>query len=101
MIYRLCVPATIEDTDAVRVLEWHGSVGTEFPDGALIVELETHKALIEVRAAQLGILRRIDCAEGDWAPLGSSLALLGDTIDQPLPTDDLPIPSLVADFMIG
>ena len=57
-----------------------------------------HKALIEVRAEQPGILRRIDCAEGAWCPLGGALALLSDGADEPL---DEVAAELPADFRIG
>ena len=84
MIYTLDVPMTIEDNQSVRILEWHGQVGDAFAAGALVVELETHKALIEIRADQPGILRDIRFAEGDWCPLGQTLALLSDTRDEAL-----------------
>ncbi|WP_156680295.1 lipoyl domain-containing protein [Sphingomonas profundi] len=98
MIYRLAVPDTLEDVTSVRVLEWHGAAGTAVAPGAMIVELETHKALIEVRAEQAGVIRRIDCAEGEWCPLGGGLALLSDAADEPLDGDGAMLP---ADFRIG
>jgi pyruvate/2-oxoglutarate dehydrogenase complex dihydrolipoamide acyltransferase (E2) component len=91
MIYALAVPGPIEDVEEVRVLEWHGQPGRAFAVGELVVELETHKALVEVRAGQAGVLRQIVCAEGDWQAVGAPLALLSDRPDEPLPaeTDDL------------
>jgi pyruvate/2-oxoglutarate dehydrogenase complex dihydrolipoamide acyltransferase (E2) component len=101
MIYRLVVPDTIEDMDSVRVLEWHKAPGQPLAAGELLVELETHKALIEVRAAQSAILRTILCAEGEWCPLGGPLALLGDDEAEPLPTEDARYAPWMADFSIG
>ena len=98
MIHRLSVPATLEDTPSVRVLEWHVAPGTSVAAGMLLVELETHKALIEVRAAQAGIMRRIDCAEGAWCPLGGALAMLSDEADEAL---DGAAHAMPADFRIG
>lgn len=98
MIYRLLVPETLEHVASVRVLEWHAAAGERLAPGALLVELETHKALIEVRAEQAGTLRRIDCGEGAWCPLGGSLALLSDSPDEPLDGDPAALP---ADFRIG
>src|SRR6185312_10163166 len=91
MIYTLAVPGPIEDVDEIRVLEWHGGVGHAFAVGELVVELETHKALVEVRAGQPGVLRVVICAEGDWQALGHPLAALSDTADEALPArlDDL------------
>jgi len=85
MIYTLAVPGPIEDVDEIRVLEWHGGVGHAFAAGDLVVELETHKALVEVRAGQTGVLRRIICGEGDWQDLGAPLALFSDQPDEALP----------------
>lgn len=98
MIYRLTVPETLEDVTAVRVLEWHAGAGAAVAPDMLLVELETHKALIEVRAEQAGVLRRIDCAEGEWCALGRGLALLSDTADEPLEREPALLP---ADFRIG
>jgi pyruvate/2-oxoglutarate dehydrogenase complex dihydrolipoamide acyltransferase (E2) component len=98
MIYRLTVPTTFEDNQAVRVLEWHGAPGTAFPAGALIVEVETHKALVEIRGEQAAVLRRQCYAEGEWCPLGDVLALLSDSADEPLAETEADWP---ADFRIG
>ena len=100
MIYRLAVPGTIEDNDAVRVLEWHAAPGERIKAGALLVELETHKALIEVRGVEAAILRRIAEGEGAWCPLGAELALLSDTPDEPL-AHAAPAREWLADFAIG
>lgn len=85
MIYKLLVPGPIEDVEQVRVLEWHGEPGQRFEPGELVVELETHKALVEVRADQPGLLRTILCAEGSWVGLGKPLAVLSDLPDEAVP----------------
>jgi pyruvate/2-oxoglutarate dehydrogenase complex dihydrolipoamide acyltransferase (E2) component len=91
MIYTLTVPGPIEDVEEVRVLEWHGGQGQAFASGELIVELETHKALVEVRAGQAGILREILVGEGGWRRIGEPLAVLSDDPAEALPAsaDDL------------
>ena len=98
MSYRLFVPTTFEDNDAVRVLEWHGAPGDRFAVDDLIVEVETHKALVEIRAGQPGTLRERCFAEGEWCPLGGVLALFGDTADEPVGDDGRP---LDVEFRIG
>ena len=99
MIYRLAVPGSIEGNEAVRVLEWHGSAGDRVAAGQLLVELETHKALIEVRATVPAVLRLVACAEGEWCPLGGTLALLSDTADESLEAGATA--EWLADFLIG
>ncbi len=101
MIYLLAVPGPIEDVEEVRVLEWHGEPGRSFHPGELVVELETHKALVEVRAAQPGVLRRIICAAGDWQAVGKPLALLSDNPGEDLVNPDGMLPLLPVSFEIS
>ncbi len=98
LIYRLVIPATFENNDAVRVLEWHAVPGDTVRAGALIVEVETHKALIEVRAGQDGVLRQQHRDEGEWLPLGESIATLSDASDEPMGADTREMP---VEFVIG
>jgi pyruvate/2-oxoglutarate dehydrogenase complex dihydrolipoamide acyltransferase (E2) component len=85
MIYRLVVPGPIEDVEEVRVLEWHCKPGDAFAPGAMLVELETHKAVVEVRAGQPGVLRSVLCAAGAWQRIGEALAVLSDTQAETVP----------------
>lgn len=86
MIYKLAVPGPIEDVEEVRVLEWHSAAGRTVNPDELIVELETYKAIVEVRAARAGVLRTILCEPGSWQSVGQPLALLSDEADEPLPS---------------
>lgn len=85
MIYKLLVPGPIDDVEQVRLLEWHVEPGETCEVGQLVVELETHKALVEVRAERPAVLRSVLCQSGEWVAVGSSLALLSDNADEPLP----------------
>src|SRR5436305_14787975 len=85
MIFQLVVPGPIEDVEEVRVLEWDVAEGKAVAAGALLVELETHKAVVEVLSSRQATLRRILCQPGEWQKIGKSLALLSDTADEPMP----------------
>lgn len=87
MLYALTVPGAADDVSEVRVLEWHGKAGHAFAKGDLMVELETHKAVIEVRAGIDAILRRIVKEPGDWQQTGAQLAILSSAPDEPVPDD--------------
>jgi pyruvate/2-oxoglutarate dehydrogenase complex dihydrolipoamide acyltransferase (E2) component len=87
MIYRLTVPPAVPGVEEVRVLEWHREPGAAIETGELIVELETHKAVIEVRAGQPGVLRQILAQSGDWRAIGLPLALLSADANEALPAD--------------
>jgi pyruvate/2-oxoglutarate dehydrogenase complex dihydrolipoamide acyltransferase (E2) component len=100
MIYHLSVPPAVPGVEEIRVLEWHGEPGTAFEPGDLIVELETHKAVIEARAGQRGILRDIKAGPGDWRAIGLTLAVFSDEADEALPEGDSPVPDLAIEFEI-
>lgn len=100
MIYQLQVPGPIEDVKELRVLEWHGKAGHAFAAGAMIVELETHKAVVEVRAARAGVLRAILCEAGDWEDIGKPLALFSDSADEPLGGDPATLAPLAVGFEV-
>ena len=87
MIYMLAVPGPIEDVMELRVLEWHRAAGQVIQCDDLVVELETHKAIVEVRAGQTGVLREILVADGGWCAIGQPLALLSDDANEALPAD--------------
>lgn len=101
MIYRLIVPGTLDDVQEVRVLEWHGEPGARFAPGDLMVELETHKAVIEVRAEQEGTLRRRYAEDGAWCPIAGLLALLSDDPAEALPESAEGLGVISARFSIG
>jgi len=88
MIYKLLVPAAVPGVEEIRVMEWHGEPGAEFQAGDLIVELETHKAVVEARAGQPGFLRKVNAEPGDWCAIGLVLAIFSDAPDEPLPEGD-------------
>jgi pyruvate/2-oxoglutarate dehydrogenase complex dihydrolipoamide acyltransferase (E2) component len=100
MIYKVTVPSVSEDVEEIRVLEWHGAPGRDFQAGDLVVELETHKALVEMRAGQPGILRQILCQEGEWAKVDVPLALFSDVESEDLPADAELARNLAVNFVV-
>lgn len=101
MIYKLTIPQLAADLEEIRVLEWHGAPGDAFAAGELIVELETHKALVEVRAGQSGTLRTILTDAGQWQKIGGAVALLSDDAAEALPDVDAPAPDMLVEFEIS
>src|SRR3954451_20524213 len=101
MIYRLSVPGTIEDCDSVRILEWHRSPGDAVEPGDLVLEMETHKALIEVRSERRCVLRRIDAGNAECSPLDGPLPLSADPGDEPLPANSAELAPWIGEFTLG
>lgn len=87
MIYKLIVPGAVEEVEEIRVLEWHRQEGQAVAAGELIVELETDKAVVEVRVAQPVVLRRIVRQAGEWQAVGSPLAFFSDAAGEDVPAD--------------
>jgi pyruvate/2-oxoglutarate dehydrogenase complex dihydrolipoamide acyltransferase (E2) component len=87
MIYQLSVPAAVPGVEEIRILEWHTEPGGAVETGDLIVELETHKAVIEVRAGQAGVLRQVIAKAGEWRTIGLPVALFSSDADEEIPSD--------------
>jgi pyruvate/2-oxoglutarate dehydrogenase complex dihydrolipoamide acyltransferase (E2) component len=100
MIYKITVPKVAEDVEEIRILEWHGEPDHQFVAGDLVVEMETHKALVEIRAGQSGILRQILAPAGEWAQLGIPIAFFSDKADEELGTEQDSKAELAIDFVV-
>jgi len=100
MIYQLTVPAAVPGVEEIRILEWHKEPGAAIESGELIVELETHKAVIEVRAGQAGVLRQILAQAGDWRTIGLPVALFSSEADEALPADAAGASAMAVEFEV-
>ena len=100
MIYQLSVPVAVPGVEEIRVLEWHHQPGTTVAIGELIVELETHKAVIEIRAGQAGVLRQVLAQAGDWRAVGLPLALFSSEANEALLTDAADAVPMLAEFEV-
>jgi pyruvate/2-oxoglutarate dehydrogenase complex dihydrolipoamide acyltransferase (E2) component len=101
MIYQLSVMAVVPGVDEIRILEWHKEPGATIKAGDLIVELETHKAVIEVRAGQAGVLRQILANSGDWRTIGLPMALFSSDPNEEIPSDATGAAALLVQFEVN
>ncbi|MBO0777578.1 MAG: 2-oxo acid dehydrogenase subunit E2 [Ktedonobacteraceae bacterium] len=69
-----------------KILHWLKKEGDQVKKGEPLAEIETDKVNIEIESFSSGILRKILVREGDSAPIGVAIALVG-TADEPLPAD--------------
>jgi len=102
MLYKMIIPKGISDSNEIRLLEWHLSPGSTFETGSLILEIETQKAIVEIRAQQSGILRKMYHHEGEWITLEKEimLALFSDEPSDSLPTNIEELPMINVDINI-
>jgi len=92
LAYKLALLHGIDDVIELRVLQWQARLGEAVELDDLLVELETHKVVVEMRAERAGFLRCILHEEGSWYKVGSVLAILTDGPDDPLPDDVYALP---------
>ncbi len=69
-----------------KILRWLKQVGEPVKKGEPLAEIETDKVNIEVESFASGVLRKILVPEGDSAPIGASIALVG-AADEVLPDE--------------
>ena len=63
------------------LIKWHKQVGDTVEIGDILAEVETDKATMEMEAFDDGVITEILIKEGDKAPIGSVLAILGGEFD--------------------
>ena len=69
----------LSDTMSVgTVVKWHKSVGDQVANGDTLAEIETDKATMELENFDDGILLKVLVSEGEEAPIGSPLAVVGE-----------------------
>jgi pyruvate dehydrogenase E2 component (dihydrolipoamide acetyltransferase) len=70
-----------------KILRWLKHEGDTVKKGEFLAEVETDKVNIEIEAFASGVLRKILVAEGQSAPIGTGIALIGSP-DEPLPDSE-------------
>ena len=66
-----------------KILRWLKKEGDPVKKGEMLAEVETDKVNIEIEAFASGTLRKILVSEGNSAPIGAAIALVG-AADEPL-----------------
>src|SRR5215471_19132236 len=69
-----------------KILRWIKQEGDQVKKGESLAEVETDKVNIEIESFASGVLRKILVPEGNSAPIGASIALIGAP-DEPLPAE--------------
>jgi pyruvate/2-oxoglutarate dehydrogenase complex dihydrolipoamide acyltransferase (E2) component len=82
MMFKLVVPPFGELRE-IKVLTWHKKTSEQVAAGELLVELEMEKAVVEVRPERAAFLRHVAVDAGEWHVLGTPLALLATSLEEP------------------
>jgi pyruvate dehydrogenase E2 component (dihydrolipoamide acetyltransferase) len=78
MAVEVVMPRLSDSMEEGTVLLWLVAEGEEVRRGQPIVEIETDKATMTYDADADGVLLRIVCAAGETAPLGATIAMIGE-----------------------
>ncbi|MEY7973292.1 biotin/lipoyl-containing protein, partial [Saccharomonospora xinjiangensis] len=74
----ITMPRLSDTMEEGVIVTWRKRVGDEVRRGDVVAEIETDKALMELEAYDDGVLERLLVTEGDRAPIGTPIAIIGD-----------------------
>jgi 2-oxoglutarate dehydrogenase E2 component (dihydrolipoamide succinyltransferase) len=86
------MPQLGETVTEGTVVRWLKQAGDEIAPDEALFDVSTDKVDAEVPSAFGGVVRALLVAEGDTVPVGTAVALIGATADEPLPEDEPPAP---------
>ena len=72
-----------------EVARWLVAEGQEIAEDDPLVEIQTDKATVEIPSPYAGTVLRIVVAEGEVAPVGAELVVIGEPGDEPAARNDL------------
>src|SRR5262245_57601175 len=91
MAHTFTLPDLGEGLTEGEIARWLVAEGAAVAENEPIVEIQTDKATVEVGSPVDGVVLRIVAREGEVAPVGATLAVIGDAGEQLLrPVETLP-----------
>ena len=82
MAEELVMPRLSDTMEEGTIGRWLVHEGDSFSEGDVLAEIETDKATMEVQASDGGTVLRILVSDGESAPLGAPIAIVGDAGEQ-------------------
>jgi pyruvate dehydrogenase E2 component (dihydrolipoamide acetyltransferase) len=74
----ITMPRLSDTMEEGVIATWRKKVGDTITAGDVLVEVETDKAIMELEAYDDGVLERVLVAEGESAPIGTPIGVIGD-----------------------
>jgi len=93
MPVEVILPKVDMDMATGKIAKWHVKEGDAVKKGALLFEIETDKASMEIDASSDGIIRNITAVEGAIVPVGQAVAMIyqdGETVSASIAAQPLP-----------
>ncbi len=79
MATQVIMPKLSPTMEEGQVSRWLKQEGDKVSMGEPLAEIDTDKATMEMQALSAGVLRKILVKEGESAPLGEAIAIIGET----------------------
>jgi pyruvate dehydrogenase E2 component (dihydrolipoamide acetyltransferase) len=74
----ITMPRLSDTMEEGVIATWRKKVGDTITAGDVLVEIETDKAIMELEAYDDGVLERVIVGEGESAPIGTPIGVIGD-----------------------
>jgi pyruvate dehydrogenase E2 component (dihydrolipoamide acetyltransferase) len=88
----ILMPQLGETVAEGKITKWFKAAGDAVKPGDNLFEIETDKVSMEVPATEAGILSEIRVTEGEVAPVGAIVGVIGDGTTRPTSTRPKPAP---------
>jgi pyruvate dehydrogenase E2 component (dihydrolipoamide acetyltransferase) len=79
MAQPILMPKMGQSVEECTIVKWRGKEGDKVKKGDILFEIETEKAVLEVESFYEGTLLKILISEGQAAPVGATVAFIGQT----------------------
>ena len=74
---QVTMPKLTDTMEEGTIVRWLKQVGDRVEVGDILAEIETDKADMELEASEAGVMQEIKVNEGDTAPVGAVIAVIG------------------------
>lgn len=90
MAFEVTMPQMGADMTEGTLVKWVKQVGDHVERGDVLAEIETDKATVELEAYESGELLKVVVQEGEVAPVGDVIALIGEASEETAPVERKP-----------
>lgn len=84
MTNKVIMPLLGETMEEGKIIKWWKKIGERVEKGETLLEVESDKAILEAESFFSGYLRKIIHQESETISVGEVIALVTDTLDEPL-----------------
>lgn len=78
MAFKVAMPRLSDTMEEGKIIKWLKKEGDKVSKGEMLAEVETDKANLEMESFSAGILKKIMIKEGESAPVGAVIAVIGE-----------------------